>query len=279
MTAQDIKVLVVSEEGLARQGLGSVLQGKEGLDVRGGIAGISCSPQELAGLSPGVVLIAVEKLDANVLEAVSRIQAGSLTAGGTTDAEGLQAHTLPSPRCPESTSAPTPQPTDTPCVFDQPADDPGGTALTNNVVAGQAPLADVLEGKSDAQTWQQFSAIHHKTPKPYKEVELLIPPPVDAHRLLLMTSKLREQYYVEVVQAVGSWEGGTQMRLRSRESLDVKGILSQMAEVAQVWETRAEVKSFLTRTVPQFCNAREPDARLHLILKTADESVQLSLPV
>ena len=107
-----------------------------------------------------------------------------------------------------------------------------------------------------------------------REVELLIPPPVNAYQLLQIHRKLRESHDVDILKMAGSWQGGTWMKLSLRRPIDLKQVLAQMPEVTQVWETQPEVKAFLSRTVPLPYDPTVPNQRPHFVMSIAGEAAQ-----
>ena len=110
-----------------------------------------------------------------------------------------------------------------------------------------------------------------------QEVELLVPPPVDAYQLMQLSRKLRDQYLVEVLETVGSFEGGTWMKLQLRRPFPIRDVLADMPEVLQVWEAQSE-------DVGRFLGARSSSSDttspgLCLMLKIAAGPTQLSLTI
>ena len=99
---------------------------------------------------------------------------------------------------------------------------------------------DILGENSTGQSQEDVVATIDEPHRYDQKVELLIPRPINAHRLLLLSNRLREQYHVEVLQSIGSWEGGTSIRLLLRKAIDLKEVLASMPEVAQVWQGRPE---------------------------------------
>ena len=73
-----------------------------------------------------------------------------------------------------------------------------------------------------------------------QEVELLVPPPVDAYQLMQLSRKLRDQYLVEVLETVGSFEGGTWMKRQLRRPFPIRDVLADMPEVLQIWEAQSD---------------------------------------
>ncbi len=124
-------------------------------------------------------------------------------------------------------------------------------------------------------------AVDH-TSESQEEIELIIPPPVDASRLLLLFNRLRDQYHAEILHTVGSREGSTLMMFRLESSIDLREALARMPWVAQVWETELGTKDdkrSLSGVVPLSFDVTEPNERRRFFLKFINEDLQLELPI
>jgi len=155
----------------------------------------------------------------------------------------------------------------------------GTTDLTNALTPGEQ-----LPGVSNSRPVEESrehvtSRVVDKTYEFNVDAELLVPPPVDASRLLAFFGTLRDRHHAEILQTVGSWERGTWMKVRLRSSIDLKEELARMPEVAQVWETQPGNKEFLHRTVPLPQVVGEFNASHYFIVKLASEAAQLELPM
>lgn len=111
-----------------------------------------------------------------------------------------------------------------------------------------------------------------------EEAELVFPAPLDFHKLMQVFKKLQEKYMVEIIETSGSWEGGTWMRLMLRRPVSLLEVLSEMPEIAQVWEPTAKDDDYLTiaRPRPERSDEEETTPQI-LIVKLAADSVQLAL--
>ncbi len=111
-----------------------------------------------------------------------------------------------------------------------------------------------------------------------EEAELIFPAPLDFHKLMLVSKKLQEKYRVEIMETSGSWEGGTWMRLMLRRPVSLLEVLSEMPEIAQVWEPTARDDDYLAvvRPRPESSDEEGPTPQL-LIVKLAADAVQLAL--
>ena len=131
-----------------------------------------------------------------------------------------------------------------------------------------------LEERASGESSEGEVAAIDETHSGDHEIELLIPPPVNAYQLLQIHRKLRENHDVDILKMAGSWQGGTWMKLSLRRPIDLKQVLAQMPEVTQVWETQPEVKAFLSRTVPLPHDPTGSNQRPHFVMRIAGETAQ-----
>ena len=141
-------------------------------------------------------------------------------------------------------------------------------------IAENTRQIDVPEKRASGESHEGAVPSINESNSGDNEVEILIPPPVNAYQLLQIHKKLRENHHVDILKTAGSWQGGTWMRLSLRRPIDLKEVLCQMPEVAQVWETRPEAKAFLSRTMPLPYDATESNQRPHFVMNIAGESAQ-----
>ncbi|MCZ6891075.1 MAG: hypothetical protein O7F09_00990 [Chloroflexi bacterium] len=141
-------------------------------------------------------------------------------------------------------------------------------------IAESTLQTDVPEKRASGERHQPAAPSIGESHGGDNEVELLIPPPVNAYHLLQIHKKLRENHNVDILKMAGSWQGGTWMKLSLRRPMDLKEVLCQMPEVAQVWETRPEAKAFMSRTIPLPYDATEPNQRPHFVMNMAGEATQ-----
>ena len=95
--------------------------------------------------------------------------------------------------------------------------------------------------------------------------------------LLQLSRKLRDQYLMEVLETVGSFEGGTWMKLQLRRPFPISDVLADMSEVLQVWEAQSDdVGRFLGA---RFVSRGSTSPGMCLMLKIAAGPTQLSLTI
>ena len=187
----------------------------------------------------------------------------------------------PPPADPHMTNYASPQPT-----VDGYQTPPQGTGPRSEDAPPVSPDAGTAQGNdhtrepldrgSRSSDYPETSS--HPPQKREDEAELLLPPPLDFGKLMLISKKLREQYRVEIIETSGSWEGGTWMRLMLRTPVSLLEVLTDMPEVAQVWEPTAQDGEYLAIARPRSnkSNGDGPTPQL-LIVKLAADAVQLAL--
>ncbi len=73
-----------------------------------------------------------------------------------------------------------------------------------------------------------------------KEAELVIPPPIDAARLLRFTYQVEEALEATIVQQVGSWDKGTAITIRLQKVTPLLDILDKLVNMPDVDEVSEE---------------------------------------
>jgi len=71
----------------------------------------------------------------------------------------------------------------------------------------------------------------------FEEVQLVIPPPVEANQLMRFTSQVEEMLQSRVLRMVGSWQGGTAITLPLPKPTPLADILNKLGEVSEVEAT------------------------------------------
>ena len=73
-----------------------------------------------------------------------------------------------------------------------------------------------------------------------KEAELVIPPPIDAARLLRFTYQIEETLEATIVQQVGSWDKGTIITIQLRKASPLANILDRLREMPDVADIKEQ---------------------------------------
>jgi len=67
-----------------------------------------------------------------------------------------------------------------------------------------------------------------------EEVQLVIPPPVDANQLMRFTGRVEEILWSRVLQVVGSWQEGTIMTIILNKAMLLADILNKLGEMPEI---------------------------------------------
>ena len=73
-----------------------------------------------------------------------------------------------------------------------------------------------------------------------KEAELVIPPPVDAARLLRFAYQVEEALEATIMQQVGSWDKGTAITIQLRRITPLVDVLDRLGKMPDVEDTREQ---------------------------------------
>ena len=68
----------------------------------------------------------------------------------------------------------------------------------------------------------------------FEEVQLVIPPPVEANRLMRFASQVEDMLQSRVLQVVGSWQEGTVVTLILTQAMRLVDILSKLGEMSEI---------------------------------------------
>jgi len=69
-----------------------------------------------------------------------------------------------------------------------------------------------------------------------EEVQLVIPPPVEANQLMRFVSRVEEIFNSSLLQIVGSWQNGTALTICLKEATPMANILNKLAEMPEIEE-------------------------------------------
>lgn len=76
-----------------------------------------------------------------------------------------------------------------------------------------------------------------------EEVQLVIPPPVEANQLMRFASRVEEIFNSSLLQIVGSWQNGTALTTCLKEATPMADILNKLAEMPEIEEVVEKLPS------------------------------------
>jgi len=69
-----------------------------------------------------------------------------------------------------------------------------------------------------------------------EEVQLVIPPPVEANQLLRFASRVEEIFNSSLLQIIGSWRNGTALTICLKEATPLADVIKKLAEMPEIEE-------------------------------------------
>ncbi len=85
-------------------------------------------------------------------------------------------------------------------------------------------LESISEGSSDSVDQENTDDIP-------KEIQIIIPPPIEANQLMKFTSYAEDILQARVLQVVGSWHEGTAVTMLLNNAIPLRDILDKMAKI------------------------------------------------
>ena len=77
----------------------------------------------------------------------------------------------------------------------------------------------------------------------FEEVQLVIPPPVEANQLMRFASQVEGILQSRVLQVVGSWQEGTAITIILNKAIVLEDILNKLAEMPEIEEVVEKLPS------------------------------------
>lgn len=106
---------------------------------------------------------------------------------------------------------------------------------------GQVVISEGIKDKAKAQLGYEAGGQPEysksqsgSTERLIEEVQLVLPPPVEANQLMRFTSQVEEMLQSRVMQVVGSWNEGTAMTVVLADAIPLPKLLNKLEEVPEI---------------------------------------------
>ncbi len=110
--------------------------------------------------------------------------------------------------------------------------------VIRQVHRGQVVISESITSKSRIEYEERCGTkAQEGSDNMFEEVQLVIPPPVEANQLMRFTSQVEERLQSRVLRMVGSWQGGTAITLPLPKPTPLADILNKLGEVSEVEAT------------------------------------------
>jgi len=212
---KDIRILLVDDHQVVREGLQHMLKQEEDMEVVGQSADGLEALSQVEMLSPNIVLMDIKMPGVDGIELTRQLKEKQpscnvimLTLYEEYLAEAIEAgavgYLLKDAKRAELTQA------------------------IRQVHHGEVVISDSITAKPQIEYEENGSSTK------LKEVQLVIHPPVDANQLMRFVSRVEEMLQSRVLQMVGSWRGGTAITFPLPKLIPLEDILDKLEEMSEV---------------------------------------------
>ena len=224
---KDIRILLVDDHQVVREGLQHMLEQEEDMEVVGQSANGEEALSQVAMLSPNIVLMDIKMPGIDGIELTRQLMEKQpfcniimLTLYDEYLAEAIEAgavgYLLKDARRAELTQA------------------------IRQVYHGEVVISESITAKSRTEYEERFGKKakgslrqEHNGPMP-EEVQMVIPPPADANQLIRFVSQVEEVFQSRVLQMVGSWKGDTAITIALPKSAPLADILNDLGKMPEI---------------------------------------------
>ena len=218
---KDIQILLVDDHQVVRDGLQHMLGREEDMEVVGQGANSKEALSQVEELSPNIVLMDIKMPGMNGIELTRRLLGKQpscnvimMTLYDEYLSEALDAgatgYLLKDIKRAELTQAIRP------------------------VQKGQVVVSESIAPKQQIETGEHFPPEHNGSSDILEEVQMVIPPPVNASQLMEFVSRVEEMLQSRTMQMVGSWQGGTAITIPLPKPAPLSSILDKFGELSEI---------------------------------------------
>ena len=224
---KDIRILLVDDHQVVREGLQHMLKQEEDMEVVGQSANGEEALSQVEMLSPNIVLMDIKMPGVDGIELTRQIKEKQpfcnvimLTLYDEYLAEAIEAgavgYLLKDAKRTELTQA-----------IRQVHQ--GEVVISESITARPRIEYEKRYGKKTKGSPQQ----EHGSPMP-EEVQMVIPPPIDANQLVRFVSRVEEMLQSRMLQMVGSWKGYSAITMALPKPTPLENILSELGGIPEV---------------------------------------------
>jgi len=224
---KDIRILLVDDHQVVREGLQHMLKQEEDMEIVGQSANSEEALSQVEMLSPNIVLMDIKMPGVDGIELTRQLKEKQpfcsvimLTLYDEYLAEAIEAgavgYLLKDAKRAELTQA------------------------IRQVHHGEVVISDSITAKSRIEYEERFGKKargsllqEHGAPMP-EEVQMVIPPPIDANQLIRFVSRVEEMLQSRMLQMVGSWKGDTAITIALPKPTLLANILNKLGEMLEV---------------------------------------------
>ena len=224
---KEIRILLVDDHQVVREGLQHMLKQEEDMEVVGQSADSEEALSQVATLSPNIILMDIKMPGVDGVELTRQLKEKQpfcnvimLTLYEEYLAEAIEAgavgYLLKDAKRAELTQA------------------------IRQVHRGEIVISESITAQSRIEYEERFGKKatgnrlqEHGDSMP-EEIQMVIPPPVDANQLIRFVSRVEEMLQSRMLQMVGSWKGDTAITIALSKPTALANILNKLGEMPEV---------------------------------------------
>jgi len=230
--SKEIRIFLVDDHQVVREGLKHMLEQEEDMEVVGQSANGEEALSQVAMLSPNIVLMDIKMPGTDGIELTRQLKGKQsfcniimLTLYDEYLAEAIEAgaagYLLKDAKRAELTQA------------------------IRQVHQGELVISESITDKSRIEYENRFGkqakgGIRQEHSDLPEEVQMVIPPPVDANQLMIFVSRVEEMFQSRVLQMVGSWRGDTAITIGLSKPSPIADILNDLGKMPGIETVREE---------------------------------------
>ena len=224
---KDIRILLVDDHQVVREGLQHMLKQEEDMEIVGQSADGFEALSQVEMLSPNIVLMDIKMPGVDGIELTRQLKEKQpacnvimLTLYDEYLAEAMEAgavgYLLKDAKRAELTQA------------------------IRQVHRGEVVISESITAQPRIEYEERFGKKakgsclqEHSSPMP-EEIQMVIPPPVDANQLIRFVSRVEETLQSRMLQMVGSWKGDTAFTIALPKPTPLANILNKLGKMPEV---------------------------------------------
>jgi len=224
---KDIRILLVDDHQVVREGLQHMLKQEEDMEVVGQSANGFEALSQVEMLSPNIILMDIKMPGVDGIELTRQLKDKQpfcnvimLTLYDEYLAEAIEAgavgYLLKDAKRAELTQA------------------------IRQVHRGEVVISESITAQPRIEYEERFgkkakgSRLQEPSDPMPEEVQMVIPPPVDANQLIRFVSRVEEMLQSHMLQMVGSWKGDTAITIALPKPTPLANILNELGEMPEV---------------------------------------------
>ncbi|MFC1918647.1 response regulator transcription factor [Chloroflexota bacterium] len=218
---KDIHILVVDDHQVVREGLRRLLEDEEDMELIGQGANSEEALFQIEMLSPDVVLMDIKMPGVDGVELTRQVKQKYPSCNvimltlydeylNEAMAAGANGYLLKDIKREELAES------------------------IRRVYHGEVVLSEGIKSKARTDYTEKYGITEEDPDNIFEEVQLMLPPPVEANQLMRFATEVEDMLQSRVLQVVGSWQEGTAMTIILTNAAKLADILRKLEQIPEI---------------------------------------------